>query len=64
MVYYAAWLRRRWDAEHPPDRQLRSMCIYRVTETTQPDYAPPRLERVLVYEWRLGGPETVHQRGG
>jgi hypothetical protein len=37
-----------WNEEHPPEEQLKTVEIYYMHETTQPDYQPLKLEK-----WRL-----------
>ncbi|HYE07757.1 MAG TPA: HTTM domain-containing protein [Planctomycetota bacterium] len=49
---FARWLRGRWDAQHPPDRQVARFEIAFWIEPTTPDGPPPLRREVL---WTSGG---------
>ena len=59
VVFYANWLRNRWNQQHGPDQQIEAMQFYHVVEFTrpypeEPYVSPPQ----LMYEWE--GPGTDH----
>ncbi len=56
---YAAWLRKQWEQRHPAEQHVASMEVYFVCEYTLPDYQPPVVKRLLMYEWDRSGTSRV-----
>lgn len=48
-LYYARYLCRQWNADQPAEKRLAEFRIIFYKETTLPDYAPPRVEPVVLW---------------
>lgn len=57
--HYGEWLRYDWNRRHDPSRHVESMQIYFMLEATQPDYKPPLLGKVMLYQWAGEGTERI-----
>ncbi|MEK6928835.1 MAG: DCC1-like thiol-disulfide oxidoreductase family protein [Nanoarchaeota archaeon] len=49
---YSRYLCIKWNKEHSGDDRLKEFNIYYMKELTLPDYKKPKVEKVLIHEWK------------